>query len=285
MKLKRSANIWRLIALLLLAGGVLFSFRSNVTENIIARIVIDEIIFEDSEREQAIQNLMDNRQVKAVILQVNSPGGTALASERLYYALHKLASKKPLVVVMGTVAASGGYMISLAAKHIIAGNGTLTGSIGVVVQTAEFTELAKKLGISLINLKSGEQKAVPSPFEKLPKQSESVIRSAINDNFDFFIELVQESRNLTPEQLSLIKDGRIFTGRQAKEINLVDEIGGEDEAIEWLHKVQNVNKKLPVRSVEIKQKKRLWEGFVPASKVLLKFINEVPMLIFKGQTI
>ncbi|MGL4226232.1 MAG: signal peptide peptidase SppA, partial [Rickettsia sp.] len=190
-----------------------------------------------------------------LIVNVNSPGGTVVGSEKIYNMLRKISEKKPVVIVMGTMAASGGYLISLGGDYIVSHNGTITGSIGVILQTAEVTELAQKLGIKFNNFKSGELKAVPNPTEKLTEEVRVAIMENIEDTYNFFLELVSERRNLPIEAVKKLADGRVYSGRQALKLKLVDAIGSEDTALKWLQEVKKVN--LTVKDYQLKPKPKL----------------------------
>lgn len=263
-KHKHQLRKWKWIVLGLAIVLIWIAFKNSTkihTQNSdhIAAIAIDSLIFEDNIRDKALIKIRDNEKVKALLVQVNSPGGTTGASERLYNILKDIKDKKPVVVVMGTVAASGGYLISLAADHIIAHNSTLTGSIGVILQSAEITDLATKLGISFSNFKSGELKASPNPTEKITPEVQEAIMSAIQDVYNYFVELVAENRKLPKEQVLRIADGRIYTGRQAHTLQLVDAIGTTEDAIKWLNKVKEIPANLRVVDVSIKRKSLIEE--------------------------
>lgn len=262
--LKRSLRNWRILAILAVTAFfvVLAISAENsirVPANYIARVNVDGVIFEDSDRDKIIKSLKEDKHVKAVVVYINSPGGTIVGSENLYYALQDVAKTKPVVAVMGSLAASGGYMAAIAADKIYARAGTLTGSVGVLMQSFDVTELGKKLGVGFITFKSGKLKASPSPFEKLDADVEKAIKESIADSFDLFLGMVVERRELADAQINGIKDGRILTGRQALKLKLVDEIGGQDEAIKWLQDEKAISKKLEVIDVELESKKKFVE--------------------------
>src|SRR5262249_34918350 len=142
--------------------------------------------------------------------------------------------KKPVVAVMRSIAASAGYMVALAADHIVAREGTITGSIGVLIETAEVTELAEKIGIKPVLVKSSPLKGTPSPFEKTTPEAERVIRDVVNDFYNRFVDMVAERRALPRDRVVQLADGRVYSGRKAAEDKLIDGIGGEDEAVKWL---------------------------------------------------
>ncbi len=222
----------------------------------IANIKIEGVIFEDDHRSKLLAEIANEKSIKAVIIEINSPGGGIVGSEILFNDLSLIAKNKPTVVLMDSLAASGGYMAAIASDHIIAHNGTLTGSIGVLMQVAEVTELADKIGVKFNSYKSSPIKGSPSPFEKSSPMIEAVMKESILDSYKFFSDLVKKQRaeKLNKSLEKEIFDGRIFTGRQALQAGLVDEIGGKDQAIKYLTaKLQNKN--LPVEDIELIDKK------------------------------
>ena len=177
-----------------------------------------------------------------------------VGGESLYLALRKAAAEKPVVAVMGTTAASAGYMVAIAADTVFARAGTITGSIGVLFQTAEVTELLGKLGIESTTIKSSPLKAVPSPFEELTPEGRAATQSVVDSTYAMFVDMVRERRSLEPEQVAQVADGRIFTGRQALERKLVDAIGGEEDARAWLEAERKVSAELPVFDIGVEEK-------------------------------
>jgi protease-4 len=225
----------------------------------IASVLIEDIILEDAKRDHRLEKIIDNESIKALIVNVNSPGGTVVGSEKIYNILRKISAKKPVVAVMGTLAASGGYLISLGADYIIAHNGTITGSIGVIFETTEITELAEKLGIKFNNFKSGELKAAPNPTEKVTDAVRAAMMSNIQDTYEYFVELVAMRRGLSIEEATKLADGRIYSGRQALRLKLVDAIGDQDDAVKWLQDVKKIDTKLTVNEITLKPKPKLLE--------------------------
>lgn len=260
MKLKSSLNKWRalsIISIIILAIIIFPQAGGNVSalnSDYIARIEVDGIIMEDNARDGIIRELAKNNNVKALIVYINSPGGTMVGGDMLYNAILEVSKVKPVVAVMGSLAASGGYMTAIAADYIVANPGTITGSIGVMLQSAEFTDLAAKAGVNFITFKSAELKGSPSPFEKVSDKARSAIQSSIDDSFNIFVDMVKERRKLSRDKVLELADGRIYTGRQALKNKLVDANGGEEEALAWLHK-NDIDAKLPVKDVETKKEK------------------------------
>jgi protease-4 len=244
------------ILLIVVGFGLFFGHdlekRSSFHQDYIGTVLFEDLIYEDYKRDENLTKIVEDSNVKALIVNINSPGGTAVGSEKIYYILRKIAEKKPVVVVMGSVAASGGYMISLAGDHIIAHNTTTTGSIGVIMMSTEVTELAEKLGIKFENFKSGELKASPNAIEKTTTAVREAIMETVDDNYKFFVELVAERRKLDLNRVKQISDGRIYTGRQAVELKLVDAVGTFDDAIKWLQDNKAISNKLKIKEISLK---------------------------------
>ncbi|AJQ51858.1 MAG: signal peptide peptidase SppA [Rickettsia conorii subsp. raoultii] len=283
-QIKSRLLIWKLAAIILIAIVFLLVGKDfapkevlpiNSNEDYIASVLIDEIILEDEKRDKKLKKIIDDSHIKALIVNVNSPGGTVVGSEKIYNILRKISAKKPVVIVMGTMAASGGYLISLGGDYIISHNGTITGSIGVILQTAEVTELAQKLGIKFNNFKSGELKAVPNPTEKLTEAVRVAIMENIEDTYNFFLELVSERRNLPIEEVKKLADGRVYSGRQALKLKLVDAIGSEDTALKWLQEVQKINVNLLVKDYQLKPKPKLMD-------IILEDFDSIAPSFFKN---
>ncbi len=269
MQLKSQVSRWRMVAIVVAALLLLLVLMPNDDSSspltlggkFIARVEVNDIILEGRERDTKLREIAKNDNAVAVIVHINSPGGSIVGGETLYYAMQSLAKEKPVVVVMGGLAASGGYMAALPAHHILAHEGTLTGSIGVILQTAEFTELADKLGVKLLTFKSGDLKATPSPFEKVSPAARSAIESSIQSGFDMFVRMVAESREMNENQVRKIADGRVYTGAQALENGLVDAIGSEQDALLWLQEVHQIGTSLSIRDISLKPEKSKFDEF------------------------
>ncbi len=260
-RLKRRLGWWRVLAIIAAVAAVIAAldpFDIPLKKSHIARLAVSGIISEDRDRNAALEHIAEDDNVKALILHINSPGGTVVGGEVLYRYLRLVAGEKPVVVVMGTLAASGGYMAALGGDHILAQNGTITGSIGVVLQTTDITGLLDKLGISAEAIKSGPLKAVPSPLEPLTDRVRAETQKLVMDMHGMFVDMVAERRNLPRAEALGLADGRIFTGRQALANRLVDGIGGEKEALAWLEETHEISKTLPVQDVRIKRERRKW---------------------------
>ena len=253
-RLKRQVHIWRMLAILLAVAAILAIGARIAIEkqSYVARITISGIIIEDKKRNKALDDAADDSDVKALIVVINSPGGTVVGAEQLYARLRDVAKKKPVVVSMGTLATSAGYYIAVGADRIFAYEGTITASIGVVFQSTDLTALLEKIGVKIEAIKSGAVKASPNPFEKTTPEARAVIDALVKDSFDQFLGLVRQRRKLGDEQVKTIADGRVVTGRQAKLLGLVDELGGQDEARAWLAREKKIDKDLKVKDIDPK---------------------------------
>jgi protease-4 len=183
---------------------------------------------------EAIDALADDSQVKALIVAIDSPGGSVSGGETLHDAIARVVTKKPVVVTMGGLAASAGYMIAVPANRIFAREATLTGSIGVLIQTGEISGLLGKLGIAPTVIRSGPLKDEPSLVRPLSPAGQEVMQGLVNDMYDQFVDMVATGRHMDAAKVRSLADGRVYTGRQALGLGLVDAIGGEREARDWL---------------------------------------------------
>ncbi|MDA5194586.1 signal peptide peptidase SppA [Govanella unica] len=266
-RLKKKVRFWRILAVLALAALVIFWMNRtgfNVTPYV-ARISIDGIIAEDSKLEETLKNVAEDTNAKALIVRINSPGGTTAGSEALFHAIRRVADKKPVVATMGTLAASGGYVTAIAADRIYARETTLTGSIGVIFEYAQFGKLFEKIGVDMESIKSAPLKGEPSMTKPLTPEGRQAIESLINDSYDWFVGLVATRRQMTPEEAKSLADGRVFTGRQAVKNKLVDAIGGELEARAWLASDKKISADLPAVDVDSSAQDRLLQEFISQS--------------------
>ena len=251
---QRKLSYWRIAAFSALILGVAVSglrlFGTDASLSFtphIARLAIEGIITGDRETLKLIQKIEDSKSAEAVLITIDSPGGTTSGAERLYDAIRRLSAKKPTVAVVGSMAASGGYIAAIGADQIVALGNALVGSIGVLVQYPNFTKLLDTVGVKVEDVKSSPLKAAPNGFEPTSPEARAALAALVSDSFTWFKSLVKERRAMSDEQLQIVADGRIFTGRQGIELHLVDHLGGEREAIDWLQKEKNIAKDLPVR--------------------------------------
>jgi protease IV len=251
-RLKRRLAAWRLVTVAAIIAVVILALErvGVLGRDYVARLDIEGIITEDFDRDEALAAIADDRRAKALIVRINSPGGTVVGGEALYRRLRLVSEAKPVVAVMGEVATSAGYLIALGTDHIIGRQGTITGSIGVILQTANITGLLDSLGIKTEAIRSAPLKARPSPLEEMNPEVRVAVERVVQDMYAMFVGIVQERRNLSEEQVRNVSDGRIFTGRQAIENGLIDGIGSEIDARAWLADVHGIDRRLAVRELE-----------------------------------
>ena len=200
----------------------------------VALIRIEGVIVDSRETIDEIRRYRDSSAVKAIILRIDSPGGGVVPSQEIYEEVKKIRDrgKKKVVVSMGTVAASGGYYIAAASDRIVANPGTLTGSIGVIMELANVEALMKKIGVESLVIKSGRSKDVGSPFRRMQPEERAILQRLMDDVHGQFIEAVAEGRGMPVEEIRRLSDGRVFTGIEAKRLGLVDEIGNLQDTIQ-----------------------------------------------------
>lgn len=229
------------LGILILVLGILpalvFSVAGEVSsKEKVAVVNIEGIILDGKEVIKWIEQVQADARVKGVLVRVNSPGGAVTPSQEIYFALKRLATKKPVAVSMGALAASGGYYVSLPAQRIFATPSTLTGSIGVKMDLTNVEELMGKLGVSSTALASGDLKNAGSPFKALKENERQYFMGIIQDMYEDFLGTVIEHRKLTVKQVEGFADGRALSGRQAKELGLVDQLGDKNDALAYLYK-------------------------------------------------
>ena len=251
-RLRRRLSLWRTLAVvagLLAVGLLLFSSaeRAGLLERRqIARITIEGIITEDRDMLRLLQKLAEAKHVAAVIVAVNSPGGTTAGGEALFEALRELAKTKPVVAQFGTIATSAAYIVGLATDQIIARGNTITGSVGVIFQWAEFSGLLERLGIRVNEIKSGPLKANPSPFQPLDDAGRAAAEEMVAESQRWFVGLVRTRRGIDTTSVAGLEQGRVFSGRDALTHKLIDQIGGEAEVVKYLEEQRSVPKGLKI---------------------------------------
>jgi protease IV len=262
-RMRRKLTFWRVVAVLVAICAVVAvgaalrapgtSVLTGAPGSSIARVTITGLIRSDQERVEALERLGKSR-ARAVIVHVNSPGGTTAGSEQLHDSLARLKEKKPLVVVVDGLAASGGYITAIAADHIVALETSLVGSIGVLFQYPNVTDLLKTLGVKIEEIKSSPLKAAPNGFEPTSPEARAAIESIVSDSYAWFKSMVKTRRHLDDATLERVTDGRVFTGRQGLALKLIDEIGDEKTAIAWLAKEKNIDPNTPVRDYRLRDR-------------------------------
>jgi protease-4 len=257
-RIRRKLTFWRVVAALVAIAAIVTvgvvatpAGRSVIASSgSIARVQIDGLIRSDNDRVEALERL-EKSKAAAVVVHINSPGGTTAGSEQLYDSLVRLKAKKPLVVVVEGLAASGGYITAIAADHIIARQSSLVGSIGVLFQFPNFTELMKTVGVKVEEVKSSPLKAAPNGFEPTSPEARAALDALVKDSYAWFRGLVKERRGMDEALLEKVADGRVFTGRQAVELKLVDQLGDEKAAVAWLVAEKKIKSDLPVRDYKL----------------------------------
>ena len=272
-------GIWRgiLISIILVITISLFLNFNNLSSNFshIARISINGVIFDNSETIEIIDNLAKNDNVKSVIVRINSPGGSVVGSESLYVAINSLSQKKPVISLMGEIATSGGYIVALASNYILARKNTLTGSIGVIVENQNFSELSEKIGVSIDTTKSGKIKGGQNPLSPSDPLVKINNQKLVNYSFDWFISIIKKNRDINQSVIELVSDGRTLTGGMAMDLGLIDGIGSEKEALKYLEKKYPDFKGLPIIDIETPSQKSFLNAIINRISIdNLKFVPE-----------
>jgi protease-4 len=250
-RLRRQVGFWRIAAflvaaLLIVVIGLRFYGPNRLGQSHIARLSISGVITGDDATLKLIRKVAESKAAAAIVT-IDSPGGTTEGSEVLYGELRSLAEKKPVVAVVGSMAASGAYIAALGADRIFVRGNSIVGSIGVLVEYPNVSGLMDKVGVKLESIKSSPLKAAPNGFEPTSDEARAAMTALIADSFAWFKDLVKERRAMSDDELAKVDDGRVFTGRQGLPLKLADAIGGEREAIAWLESDKGVAKDLPVR--------------------------------------
>jgi protease-4 len=262
-RLSRQLSTWRAIAFaiaavaIVAAGLRLSGFNGGVSGEHIARLRISGVITGDEATLAALQKV-EASGARALLLDIDSPGGTTEGSERLYDQIRRVAEKKPTAAIVGAIGASGAYIAALGADRIFVRKNSIVGSIGVLAQYPNVAGLLDKLGVKYETIKSSPLKAVPNGLEPTSEAARAAIAAVIEDSFAWFKDLVRERRGMSDDELARVDDGRVFTGRQSLPLKLADALGGEREAIDWLNAQKGVPKSLPVRDYTPQAG---WSGF------------------------
>lgn len=253
-KLRGMVSRWRLIAfvslgVVVLALGWVLAGKPGTggAQDHIARISLAGLVTYDRPFIRMLDRVAQNDRIKGVLLQIDSPGGSTAGSEAVYSAIRRVSEKKPVVAVVGTLGASGAYVAALASDRIVAAQTSLVGSIGVLIQWAEFDQAIRTLGVRFQEIKTSPLKASPNGFEPASDEAKAALRALIDDSYKWFTGLVKERRTMSDEALALVADGRVFTGRQALELRLVDQLGDDKTARAWLAAERKLGLGLPER--------------------------------------
>ena len=250
-QLRRSRFRWRMVAFValviaILAGTARFATENGIAADSIARIEIDGTIASDPERLAAFDKIAESADVKAVLIAINSPGGTTAGGEELYEAISKLRAKKPVVAYFKELGASAAYMAAIATDRIFVRRLSIVGSIGVLFQTTDASKLMHTIGVDLDKVASGPLKAEPDIDEPMTPEVRASLQALVDDSFSWFVDIVAERRGMSRAEVLPLADGRIVTGNQGIANKLVDEVGGEAEAIAWLEANKSIKADLPV---------------------------------------
>ncbi len=252
-RLTRKLSLWRVlavvagcIALVGIAIGLVGRSMLNTTSAHIARVTVSGVITGDRQTLRILENVGKSN-AAGVLLVIDSPGGTVPGSEMLHEGIRRLSEKKPVVAVVNTLAASGGYIAAMGADRIVARQTSIVGSIGVIFQLPNVSQLLDKVGVKVETVRSTPLKAAPSGTEPTTPEARAAVSALVLESYDWFRGMVKTRRGLDDAQLAAVTDGRVFSGRQAVGLKLVDEVGGEREAIAWLEKDKGLSRDLPVR--------------------------------------
>lgn len=246
---RRRLFFWRTISFITVAIIVYLSFENqekSSSNDYIANYNISGLLISADEIIEDLEELKSSNEVNSIIISVDSPGGTTVSAEEIYLKLKEVSLVKPTAIVMRNIATSGAYLLSLGGDVIFSRENTITGSIGVLLQWARVDEALSKLGIEVNEVKSGKLKAEPDFFGEIDEEAQQVTKEIIDETFEWFIRIVKVERALNPSEIYTISDGRIFTGRQAIELNLVDEIGDKNDAKIWLVENKEIDSNSPI---------------------------------------
>nr|WP_320014651.1 signal peptide peptidase SppA [uncultured Desulfobacter sp.] len=220
-------------------SGAIASSRGNIgVVEVTGPILSSKKIVED------LKGFMDDDAIKAIILRVDSPGGGIGPSQEIYRELMKTRDAKPVIASMGSVAASGGYYIACATQGIVANAGTITGSIGVIMEYANIEQIAKKIGISPVVIKSGEYKDMGSPMRELKDSEKQLFQNLVDELHAQFVSDAADARNMETDVMAKLADGRVYTGQTAMKLKLVDRIGNMDDAVQWAGQMAGIEGEL-----------------------------------------
>ncbi|MBI1363986.1 MAG: signal peptide peptidase SppA [Proteobacteria bacterium] len=280
LRLDRSRRRWRLFALILfvllvisLAGTA--EYKTALPKSYIAQIEITGMMTHSPYAEGVIDSISKDKKAKALMVFVDSPGGTMVGGMKLFEALRRVSdSGKPVTVYMGTVAASAGYLASLAGDYVVANEATLTGSVGVLMPLVDVTELTDKIGIKSDEITSGALKAITSPTYKRSESDRAHLQEVVNKLMTIFLEKVQSRRpDMTEDDIATIRDGRVIIGAEALKLHMVDAIGGRPEVRKWLETEHKISQDIPVITFELEEKSSLMNEILEGQSLLPKHLK------------
>ena len=268
-RLRRKLTFWRVVAIVVALGalvaiGLTLAGRGPQSRSAhLARMTVEGLITGKQETIDLLREI-EKSNASALILRINSGGGTTSGSEMLYNEVRRLAAKKPVIAVIDGVGASGAYMTALGAERIIANGSAVVGSIGVIAQYPNLVKLLDTIGVKVEAVRSTPLKAMPSGVEPTSPEARAALEDTVLESYRWFRGLVAERRQIEGDLLGKVADGRVFTGRQAIDLKLIDAIGGEREAIVWLESEKGIAKEIPVRDY----KPRSARGGIPGITAL-----------------
>jgi len=278
-RMRRKLTFWRVLAVLILIAAVVAvaaaAGRGDILTaggDYIARVKITGLIRNDQDRVDSLEKLAKSS-AKAVIVRIDSPGGTTAGSEQLHDALRRVAAEKPLVVVVDGLAASGGYIAAMSSDHIVAQDTSLVGSIGVLFQYPNVGDLLKTIGVKVEEIKSSPLKAAPNGYEPTSPEARAAIEALVKDSYDWFRNMVRDRRHMDDATLQRVTDGRVFTGRQGLELKLVDELGNEKTAVAWLAKEKGLKPDTPVKDWQLKPRLGALTMLHLATRIVLEAVG------------
>ncbi|WP_062208682.1 signal peptide peptidase SppA [Aureimonas sp. AU12] len=290
-RLRRKLGFWRIAAILGLAlAAILLAIASGWRPGAslgerIARVSIEGLITEDEDMLELLDDLKDDRSVRAVIVKVDSPGGTTVGGETLFNAVRDLAAVKPVAAEVGTLAASAGYMVAMATDRIVAHNSSIVGSIGVIFQYVDASVLLGRIGVDVEAVKSAPLKAEPSPFKPAAPGAREMIGRLVDNSFGWFVRLVSERRAMPEDQVRILADGSVFTGEQGLANRLVDALGGEREVRRWFEEERGVPEGLEIVDREPKSKDSRFGFLTGARAAVFSWIGLDPKSENLGQAL
>lgn len=268
-RLRKQVTVWRVLTALaviaaLLSGGVFAARQTGLVvaeSEHVARIRVAGMILPDRQLLETFDRVARSSNAKALLVEIDSPGGSAAASEAIHAAMRRVAERKPVVATIGSLGASGAYITAIGADHIVAQQTSLVGSIGVIVQWADLSDMLSRLGIRFDEVKSTPLKATPSPFAPTSEEARAALRQSILDTYVWFTDLVKSRRGLDDAAMAQVSDGRVWTGRQAVTNRLVDAVGDVTTARDWLQRERSVPRSLSL--VEYRPRREGVQGFLP----------------------
>ena len=275
LRLDKGRRRWRLLAVVAVVCFLFTVFAIGQTRDTgskmphIAQITIEGLLTDSLYSQKVLEELRTNPATKAVMVYVDSPGGTMVGGLNMHHSLRRIAADKPVVTVMGTVAASAGYMVSAAGDHIVASPGSITGSIGVMMPLVDATELARKIGIRSEEVVSGAYKTSTSPLKERSADERAYLKDTVMEMQGVFLDLIKDRRPLSDDALEKIADGRILTGVTAHSLGLVDSLGNRHTAFAWLNTEKGLSADLPLRDVSIHEPEGFFEAMIHGAQTVL----------------